>query len=354
MTQTKWIRRAAICGVLVFPILATGCGLISQDTKGEIDPPQQTESTGSVDGTNTGQAVLPGQDDDSNLTVYLEDRNGYLAPVSLKAALTENAVEEAGKKALEIMVDGGSFANQLPEDFRAVLPKGTEVKSLTIDPKSQLATVEFGGTFSDYPATDERTIVEAITWTLTAMGAKGVELWYDGAKLPEMPQDGFPLDEPLTRSVGINLEAADGVNYLNSTPVTLYFSSQTSNDEQYYVPVTRLINRTDESAAKAALEQLITGPLNAKNLTAVLTNDVEVTSIDQKDDTVTVDLKDQAFEQGLPAPAEMLEAIVLSVTENTGASKVQITLNGQAVTDENNVSYSEPVSRPHHVNAIKS
>jgi germination protein M len=353
MTQTRWIRRAAICGVMVFPILATGCGLISQDTKGEIDPPQQTDATGAVDGTNTGQAVVTGQDDDSNLTVYLEDRNGYLAPVSLKTTLTENAVDEAGKKALEIMVDGGSMASQLPEDFRAVIPKGTEVKSLHIDPKTQLATVEFGGTFNDYPATDERTIVEAITWTLTAMGAKGVELWYEGAKLSEMPQDSFPLDEPLTRSVGINLEAADGVNYSNSTPVTLYFSSQTTNDEQYYVPVTRLINRTEETAAQAALEQLITGPLNTKDLISVLTNDVEVTNIKQQDDTVMVDLKDQAYEEGLPAPAEMLEAIVLSVTENTGADKVQITLNGQKVTDENNVSYSEPVSRPHHVNAIK-
>ncbi|GLX69568.1 GerMN domain-containing protein [Paenibacillus glycanilyticus] len=351
MTQTRWIRRAAICGVLVFPILATGCGLISQGTKGEIDPPQQSES---VDGTNTGQAVLPGQADDSNLTVYLEDRNGYLAPVSLNTALDQNDIAVAGKKALELMVDGGSLANQLPEDFRAVLPKGTEVKSLQLDPKSQIATVEFGGTFTDYPATDERTIVEAITWTLTALGAKGVEVWYDGAKLPEMPQDGFPLDEPLTRAVGINLEAADGVNYLNSTPVTLYFSSTTSNDEQYYVPVTRLINRTDESSAKAAMEQLIDGPLKAKDLTAVLTNDVEVTSINQKEDTVTVDLKDQAFEEGLPAPAEMLEAIVLSITENTGAAQVQITLNGQNVTDENNVDYSKPVSRPHHVNAIKS
>lgn len=353
MIQTKWIRRAAIGGVLVLPILTAGCGLFSKETSKEIDPPQQVGTTNNVDGTNTGQAIQNEQGGETQLTVYLEDRKGYLAPVALQTTLGKN--EAAGQKALEIMVDGGTYASQLPEDFRAVIPQGTQVKSFNIDKEQKLAVVDFSAPFVDYPATDERAIVEAITWTLTAMpGIEGVEVWYEGKKLQEMPVDGFPLDEPLNRSVGINLEAADGVNYANSTPVTLYFSSQTSNDEQYYVPVTRLIARPD-SKAKAALEQLIAGPLNKKELTGVITNDVQVTSIEQKDDTVMVDLEDQAYESGQPAPAEMLEAVVLSVTENTGAAKVQIRLNGEAnIVDENNNSYNSPVARPHHVNAIKS
>lgn len=352
MVQTRWIRRAAIGGVLVIPLLTAGCGLFSKESNGAIDPPR-VETSDSVDGTNTGQAVLPGQGNETHMTVYLEDRNGYLAPVSLQTTLGTN--EAAGQKALEIMVDGGTYASQLPEDFRAVIPQGTQVKSFKIDKDKKVAVVNFSAPFIDYNATDERTIVESITWTLTAMpDIKGVEIWYEGERLQEMPVDGFPLDEPLTREVGINLEAAEGVNYANSTPVTLYFSSQTSNEEQYYVPVTRLIARPD-STAKAALEELIAGPLNTKQLTGVITNDVVVKDIVLEEDMVTVDLEDKAYETGQPAPAEMLEAVILSITENTKATKVQIRLNGETnVTDENNTSYSEPVGRPNYVNAIKS
>ncbi|WP_042164908.1 GerMN domain-containing protein [Paenibacillus gorillae] len=350
MVQTRWIRRAAIGGLLVLPILVTGCGLFSKKTNGEIDPPR-TNETSNVDGANTGQAQQPGQGDATQMTVYLKDRNGYLAPVALQTTFGKN--EQPGQKALEMMVDGGSYASQLPEDFKAVLPQGTQVKSFKVENK--LAIVDFSEAFNSYTNTEERSILEAITWTLTAMpGIEGVELLSEGEKLQEMPVDGFPLDEPLTRAVGINLEAADGVNYANSTPVTLYFSSQTSHDEQYYVPVTRLIARP-EKLADAAMEQLISGPLNKKELTSVITNDVKVNSIVQKDDTVTVDLQDPAYEEGQAAPEEMLQAVVLSLTENTKASKVQILLNGESnVIDDKNNSYTEPVTRPHHVNAIKS
>ncbi|MGM0880024.1 MAG: GerMN domain-containing protein [Bacillota bacterium] len=350
MIQKRWIRGTAIIGVLVLPLLTAGCGLFSQETGKSIDPPQLEVEDG-IDGAGTGQATPQGEE--TQMTVYLQDRNGYLAPISLKTALGANEV--AAQKALEMMVENGAYADQLPEDFRAVIPQGTQIKHYKYDKEQKLAIVEFSEPFIDYNAQDERTIVEAITWTLTAMtGIEGVEIWHEGAKLPEMPVDGFPLDDTLTRAVGINIEAADSVNYAQSTPVTLYFSAQTQNDEQYYVPVTRLIART-ESAAQAALEQLISGPLNKKELTSVILPDVQVKSIEEKDDVVTVDLQDEAYEAGQKVPAEMLQALVLSITENTEATSVQIRLNGETnFVDDADKSYSEPVTRPHHVNAIKS
>ncbi|MGO4543188.1 GerMN domain-containing protein [Paenibacillus sp. 2TAB23] len=349
MIQKRWIRGAVLSGVLVLPILTSGCGLFSQETSQSIDPPQIEVKDG-VDNAETGQAVVEGE---TQMTVYLEDRNGYLAPISLTTTLGAN--EQAGQKALEMMVENGAYASQLPEDFRAVIPQGTQIKSYTYDKEQKLATVEFSEPFADYNAQDERTIVEAITWTLTAMtGIEGVEIWYEGAKLPEMPVDGYPLDEKLTRAVGINIEAAEGVNYGQSTPVTLYFSAQTLNDEQYYVPVTRLVARSSDPA-KAALEQLISGPLNKKELTSVILPDVLVNDIVREGNTVTVDLKDEAYQEGQKLPTEMLQALVLSVTESTGAAAVQIKVNGEAnIVDMKDQSYSEPVSRPHHVNAIKS
>jgi germination protein M len=350
MIQKRWIRGAVLSGVLVLPILTAGCGLFSQETSKSIDPPQIEVKDG-VEGAETGQAVGVGEE--SQMTVYLEDRNGYLAPISLQTTLGAN--EAAGQKALEMMVENGAYANQLPEDFRAVIPQGTQIKSYKIDKEQKLAIVDFSEPFTGYNPQDERTIVEAITWTLTAMpGIEGVEIWYEGAKLPEMPVDGYPLDDKLTRAVGINIEAAEGVNYAQSTPVTLYFSAQTLNEEQYYVPVTRLVARS-ASPTQAALEQLISGPLDKKELTSVILPDVQVKNVVLEGDVATVDLQDEAYQEGQKLPTEMLQALVLSVTENSKATTVQIKVNGESnVVDMADKSYSEPVGRPHHVNAIKS
>ncbi|MDQ0061228.1 GerMN domain-containing protein [Paenibacillus harenae] len=351
MVQKGWIRRTALTGVLVLPILTAGCGLFSQETGKSIDPPQVEDTTNGTDNEQTGQADPQGQG--THMTVYLQDRNGYLAPVSFDTTLGAN--EAAGQRALEMMVEGGAYASLLPEEFRALIPQGTQIKSFSVDKENKLALVDFSEPFASYNAQDERAIVEAITWTLTAIpGIENVQLSLEGEKLSEMPEDAFPLDLALNRDIGINIEAADGVNYMQSTPVTLYFSAKTLSEDQYYVPVTRLI-ATDKPTAEAAMEELIAGPLDKKELTSIILPDVKVKSIETNEDVVTVDLEDETYEAGQQMPSEMLEAVVLSITENTGAASVQILINGEAnVVDDEDKSYTAPVSRPNYVNALKS
>ncbi|BBH19171.1 spore germination protein GerM [Paenibacillus baekrokdamisoli] len=353
MTHYRLFRRAALAGALALPILTTGCGLFSQEASQSIDPPQNSTQNVSGNAADNGTTAAVNQKDQTQMTVYLKDHNGLLAPVTVLASL--GGAEKAGQKALELMVDGGSSAKEIPEGFQAIIPKGTTVKNFTIVPDQKLAVVDFSKSFAMYTAAEERQIVEAVTWTLTGMpGINKVDIWMEGKKLAQMPVNGLPMDGPLTRSVGINLQAADGVNYSQSTPVTLYFSAVTPNNESYYVPVTRLVNRSDNKA-KSAIQQLINGPLVTDPLTAVITPDVVVKSVTKKNDIITVELQDNAYQEGQQEPAEMLQAVVLALTENTTATKVQIKLNGKTnIIDTNNQSYSEPVSRPEHVNAFKS
>lgn len=351
MVQKRWIRRTAYIALLALPVLTAGCGLFSQQTSKSIDPPQIEETDG-IEGEPTG-AIVPEGLTASTLTVYLQDSKGYLAPVTVPAALTEK--DSPPQRALEMMVENGAYASILPEDFRALIPQGTQVLSYEYDKENKIAAVNLSEEFTNYPQQDERAIVEAITWTLTAMsGIEGVELQVEGMPLAEMPVAGFPIQEKLTRNIGINLETADGVNVASSYPVTLYFSSETMNQEQYYVPVTRLIERSD-SKAHAALEELIEGPLDNKKLISVILPDVEVTNIEMQDGVLVVDLQDDSYMTGQMIPSQMLESVVLSLTESTDATSVQIRINGETnLVDNQNNSYSEPVGRPHHVNALKS
>lgn len=349
MRAKTWLRSTAIMGVMVIPLMLTGCGLFSKSVSEPIDPPQ-TEVI--EDQEQQTSSWLNQSQDAEQYVVYLQDKNGYLAPISLPMAVTEG--EEVAVKLLEVMVDQGLYSSSLPLDFRAMIPQGTEVIGYQLNAETGIATVNVSEPFVDYNGVDERSIIEAITWTLTSLdGVKGVDIQVNGEKLGEMPVAQYPMDQPLTRAMGINIEIAEGVSYSQAAPVTLYFSAETASNEQYFVPVTRMIERAD-SMEIAAVEQLIAGPINTKALDPVILPNVEVTGLEQYDGVVHIDLQDDAYEPGLFIPSEMLKAVILSVADNTGVSSVQVRVNGDInIFDENNTSYSQPVSKPLHVNALK-
>lgn len=347
----KWLRGGALVGLLAIPMVVSGCGLFSKSASEPIDPPQTEVIEGQEEQTNSWfDSTVEGA---TQYTVYLQDSNGYLAPITLPMAIAEG--EQVATKVLEVMVDQGLFATALPADFRALIPQGTEVLSYEFNTETGVATVNFSESFVDYNAADERAIVEAITWTLTSLeGVQAVAIQVDGVQLEEMPVASYPLAAATTRDIGINIEIAEGVSYSHASPVTIYFSAKSASEESYYVPITRMINRTGDSQAVAAIEQLIAGPQNTKALIPVMFPNVEVTSIEEYDGVVHVDLEDEAYEPGLFVPSELLTAVILSVSENTDAESVQVRMNGDInIVDENNTSYSAPVSIPTNVNALK-
>src|SRR5690606_42074805 len=150
--------------------------------------------------------------------VNLKYQNGYRAPISLLMTIPDG--EEVALQLLEAMVDQGIYSGSLPVDFRAMITQGTEVLGYELNAETGIATVNLSEQFVDYNMLDERSIVEAITWTLTSLeGVNGVEIQVEGEKLGEMPIAQYPLDEALTRDIGINIEIAEGVNYSHAAPV---------------------------------------------------------------------------------------------------------------------------------------
>ncbi|MEK8131304.1 GerMN domain-containing protein [Paenibacillus filicis] len=346
MKLNKPIRWAAVTGLIM--VMTTGCSILeTKEQSKQIDPPQ-----GGVEAKATGARVtVPELVNPMSLTVYAKDERGFVAPVTVQI---EKAVDTA-KKALEYMVSGGPSEGRMPAGFTALLPKGTEVKGINVISDQKLAIVDFSKAFNDYNAQDERKILEAVTWTLTGYPTvEKVQIRVEGAAIKEMPVDGTPLDEPLSRTMGINLEKPESVEYGQATPVTLYFLSHNQEDYQYYVPVTRLIKRTDQ-VAEAVIQQLIVGPDQHKGLAAVLNAGSELLNITSSDEVITVNFSDKMLGPDHKAPAEALKAVVLSITENAGTGKkVQILVNGDSkVSATDNVSYAKPVSRPSMVNPNK-
>lgn len=354
MLLTKGVRGAVLAGAIV--LLASACSNSNSEQSQPIDPPPVSaeEMMNRVNGgaateTSAAEASASEQDESATrVTLYHKSEQGYVAPVTLQVPNTESIA----KQSLEFMVKGGPGEAYLPNGFQALLPEGTE---LSVDIAEKLAKVDFSREFLNYDAADERKILEAITWTLTSFPTiDQVELSVNGEKLTAMP-NGLPLNGALTRKMGINLEVANGVEIGRSTPVTLYFLNQTNPEQAYYVPVTRLVERTpqDELAGKA-LEELVKAPSDYKGLVSVLAADAKLLEMSQSVDQelLTVDFDEGLLDANDYVSAAAVHSVVLSLTENTGANQVQILVNGEASVQTEEQSFAEPVTRPVHVNTV--
>ena len=253
MKHQHWIRSAAIAGVIA--LLTTGCSVLGTGKKSDIDAPPTTGAEADAKTTSAAVTIDMSEDNSSQMTVYVKDAKGFVAPLSLGLPKTVSVA----KTTLEYMVDGGPVASLLPSGFQALLPKGTKVVSLNIT-SDKRAIVDFSKEFLNYDGPNERKIVggyhlepDKLPNRRESAAACG---WKD---LKEMPKGKTPLDTPLARSMGINIEKAEDAEFGQSTPVTLYFLNQNDQNYKYYVPVTSLVKRTDD-VAKAVVEQLIKGP----------------------------------------------------------------------------------------------
>lgn len=325
MRKIHSLRTVSAAALLSIPMVLSGCGMFGAQSSEAVDPPPPIQEAAMIQAAegNGALAMLP------LTTVYLQDQQGLLAPVSL--TLPSGTDASSPKTALDTLVTGGAYAGMLPEGFQGVLPQGTVVQNVTIHADDKLAVVEFSGNFAKYDAKEERKMLEAVTWTLTGTpDVENVQIWVDGKKLTQMPVNSTPLPEPLNRAVGINLDLGDTF-VTNSSPVTVYFSAASPAGIQYYVPVTRLVT-PGEDRVQAALNELIKGPDKGGELEEVMTGGTELQSVKTAEDgTVTVALKDDMFAEGDIVPSELLQSVVLTTAENTASkdAKVQIEWNGQ-------------------------
>ncbi|RED64070.1 GerMN domain-containing protein [Cohnella lupini] len=347
--RNKNLKRWAPLLLLLPALSACGIGPANDPVAESIDPPPTTQEEAWIQ--DTSQATIAEGED--VVTVYLLDPNGYLAPMTLRSNQEHTSPKSSAEKAIGWMTSSKELENQLPPGFKPVLPEGTKVASVTENEEEESISVDFVGPLPGIAASMERKVIESLVWTLTELpGVNKVKLSVGGKPIQSLPASGLPVDAVLTRGLGINLETADDVQINRSMGVTLYFSSQSADGEGYFVPVTRLITRQADPA-KAALEQLILGPSNSPSLHAVLTSDMTIEKLTRMADTVNVALQDSDWMPETPVPSEMMDALVLTLTEAAGVPQVQVVMNGDdALIDSEQRSYERPVTRPAYVNTL--
>ncbi|WP_160645610.1 GerMN domain-containing protein [Chengkuizengella marina] len=339
MNHYKWLKQVTFVSLLVLLAMTAGCSLWDSAEESKLIDPPPNDMMASLELNDDQLYSDEGTIENLPMSLYFKDQYGYVVPVTMNIPY----VEGIAKQKLRYMVEDGPISEKLPYDFTPVIPSGTEILGLNIE--NQLAIVDFSEDFLNYEMNDERKLLEAVTWALTDFPTVDqVIINVNGETLKKMPAQGIPLHEPLSRKMGINIEKSEGVPLSQTSAVTLYFLNRTNDSQNYYVPVTRLIQNPDD-IVEATLSELIKGPLQPSGLNSVMIPSVEIINTDQSEDLITLNLSDHILGMDQMVSEESLESIILSLTENTDATRFQFLINDE--------SYNTPVTIPAHMNMFE-
>lgn len=335
---------------IVTIVFLSACSLFPQLAKEEVDPPKENVTyEEDVELTDEGQSEdgEEGKEGTVQTELYLIDKHGLVVPQTFQLPNTESIA----KQALEYLVEGGPVQEMLPSDFRAVIPADTQI---SVDIHDGVATVDFSKEFADYAPEDELKILQSITYTLTQFDTiDKVKLQLNGNPLTEMPVNGTPINGELTRNIGINIDTSEVADITDTEQVTVYYIAQT-NENSYYVPVTKRVKNDNKDTVVTVVEELIKGPKLNSELYTLFMPDVELVEEPTiKDGVVTLNFNENlygSYDQKL-VTKQVLDTLVLSLTEHKGIEAVSIQVNGEAdVVNWEGETLAEPVTRPKHVN----
>jgi len=360
--------------LMMFMLVLTGCFKGEQADKPEdIDPPVDSESVDSEndelddeenneagdreDGDgNEAEGENGVESDISSETVarqlFLVDVNGQLASQTIELPATK----EAATQVLEHLVVGGPVTSMLPNGFQAVLPEGTEILGLDLKEDGTMV-VDVSNEFKNYEADDELTVIQSMTYTLTQFdNVERIQLWINGHPQDVMPVDGTPIGESYSRADGINLVLSQGVDYMNSEAVTMYFPAE-YNENRYYVPVTQHIGTDDDNVFEAIVESLLSGPTHSLNMTHVFNDQTLLLDEPKLEDGVL----ELVFNQEILKDAdkavisdEVMETLVRTLTEQNQVEAVEVKVEDiEQLTNENGETYDEPITAQNFMGAEK-
>lgn len=275
--------------------------------------------------------------------LYLSDENGLLAPQTVALP----ASPAPARQVLDYLVQDGPVTDLLPNGFRAVLPAGTMVKSVSLD-RQGLLTADFSSELLDAPVSDQGRIVQSIVWTLTQFdNVKKVTIRVNGKALNGWPNSKQPVGQELTRSDGINETFGGVADVADSVPATVYYLSS-NKGKSYDVPVTVRIARSGSDSLYSLVNTLIREPAGTVFISTFSPDTELVEKPVVKNGVVYLHFNDALFtdKAAKTISDDALRCLVLTLTGENGIRLVSIKVgSSDKVMLEFGKMISGPVSR---------
>lgn len=260
-------------------------------------------------------------------SVFLLDSYNMLAKTDV--VVNSKDVESMAKEILEVLISGGVNEDRIPSGFKSLLPSETKILSLKYE--NGLIKVDFSNELLNTNPEYEEKIVEAIVYTLTGInGVDKVIIYVEGNILTKLPQTKINLPSTLDRSFGINKQY-DITSTKDINQVTVYYINKT-NDDYYYVPVTKYLN-DDRERIKIVIDELSGNTVNNTNLMSFLNSNTELLSAQREEDMMLLNFNEYIFndidEKNILE--EVIYTISLSVCDNYDVNGVVINVADEEI-----------------------
>lgn len=246
--------------------------------------------------------------------VYLLDSNNYVARTTISYVNSDKKIETRVKELLESMIIDGKKESLIPNGFRAIIPADTKILSINFDNGN--LKINFSKEFLDINEKYEEKMIESICYTLTSIKeVKGILIYVEDNLLTELPKSKKFLPTILDRSFGIN-KVFNITSIKDVMPVTIYYINK-YNDNYYYVPVTKYLNKKDDKV-KIIIEELTSTPTYENNLMSFLNSNTKLLQYEIKDRQMNLEFNNYLIDDidKMNILEEVKYTISLSIKDN--------------------------------------
>ncbi|HZJ98722.1 MAG TPA: GerMN domain-containing protein [Tissierellaceae bacterium] len=266
------------------------------------------------------------EDDGMRKTVfYFKNGDGYLVPV-MKRIPWEDGI---ARLTIKNMIDSTELRNSLSGiGLEPLIPMGTEILGLSIDPESGLCKIDFSDEIKNVETDkDEENLLKGVVYTLTEFPTiNEVQIMVEGQIVPVL-KNSVAINEALSRE-NINLVGSEDEA---RSKVVVYFKAGEEHNE-YFIPLT-IPTLAPMENVYTALDVLFDGPPAGTNLKSDIPSGIDLQAVEIKDGTAYVDIKSDGAADIIDDMVldDLMKNIGLTLSEFEEIETVELLLDGTAV-----------------------
>ena len=260
--------------------------------------------------------------------IFLIDKNNYVSKTIIE--VNSNSKNKLVEELIEILIIDGKYQDKIPNGFKAVLPPNT--KLINSDIRDNTVILNFNNDLLDTSKEMEERIIESIIYTMTSIkGIDIVNINIEGKQLEKLNKNNILLPKILKRNFGIN-KIYDITDFKNVTKIIIYYTSKTSNDYTYYVPVTKYIN-TNKDKIKIIIDELTSKISYESNLMSYLNSNTKLLDYSFNDNEIDLNFNEYLFDNNKNQKVleEVIYSISYSLEDNYNISKVNFYVNNKEI-----------------------
>lgn len=266
-------------------------------------------------------------DDIKVADIYLLDQNNYLG--CSKIIIDSDDIEKKSIELLESLIIDSNKQENIESGFKPIIPSNTKINNVIY--KDGVIKIDFDENLLDVKKELEEKVIESIVYTLTSIKEiKYIIIYINGNILTKLPKSNKTLPTTLDRSFGINKEYNIKSNK-NITKTTIYYVSK-FNDNEYYVPVTK-VNNDSREKIEIIIDELSSHSIYSSNLMSYLNNNTKILSVNNNNGLFTINFNDAIYNDinEKDILEEVIYTISMSISDNYDVKEVIFSVNNEEI-----------------------